>query len=104
MKTMLACLATALAVAAVASGTTSPVRTTKLEDLQDRISVLQARVAKLQSFAHSCLRPIQLSENADGVMAWNQKHVIPGGAHSAIFFGISDTSSIEMPCATTGHP
>jgi hypothetical protein len=104
MKTMLACLATALVVAAVASGNVATVSPTKLDRLQDRISVLQARVAKLQTFAHSCLRPIQLSENADGVMAWNQRHLIPGGAHSAIFFGISDTASMEKQCATTSHP
>lgn len=104
MKTMLACLATALVVAAVASGNVATVSPTELTALQDRISVLQARVSKLQTFAHSCLRPIQLSENADGVMAWNQKHLIPGGYHSGIFFGISDTSTIENACATSSHP
>jgi hypothetical protein len=104
MKTMLACLATALVVAAVASGNVATVSPSKLDALRDRISILEARVTKLQTFSHSCLRPIQLSENADGVMAWNQKHLIPGGAHSAIFFGVSDTSSLEQACATSTHP
>lgn len=96
MKTVIACLLTALVVASGAGAYIEVVTPAQF-------NALQARVQTLEKFDRECLRPIHLGQTPGGWMAWDTRnaHV---GVHAAIFFGVPDSSSSGNACATTLRP
>lgn len=94
MKTAVACLVTALAVAGGAGAYVQAVTPAQF-------AALNARVTALEHFKQKCLHRIHLAESNQGWMAWDQNGLAQPTPHAAIFYGLPDTSIPSPICLTS---